>query len=99
MLELNATNHDYIIVGAGSSGCVLARRLAQKTGASVLLIEAGGGAGNPLIAMPLGFAAMIGEGAHNWGYRSAKEPALDQRQVSLPRGRVMGGCSSINGMV
>ena len=96
---MNATNHDYIVVGAGSSGCVLASRLAQQTDARVLLIEAGGGAGSPLIRMPLGFAAMIGEGAHNWGYRSVAEPALDQRQVSLPRGRVLGGCSSINGMV
>ena len=99
MPELNATNYDYIVVGAGSSGCVLAYRLAQKADARVLLIEAGGGAGSPLISMPLGFAAVIGEGAHNWGYRSAPEPALGQRQMSLPRGRVLGGCSSINGMV
>lgn len=93
------TSHDYVVVGAGSSGCVLACRLAQKTDASVLLIEAGGSARNPLIAMPLGFAAVIGEGAYNWGYRSAAEPALGRREVLLPRGRVLGGCSSINGMV
>lgn len=97
---MNLTNYDYIVVGAGSSGCVLARRLAQKTNASVLLIEAGGGAGSPLIAVPLGFfAAMMDESAHNWSYRSVAEPELGQRQVSLPRGRVLGGCSSINGMI
>ena len=96
---MNAMSYDYIVVGAGSSGCVLACRLAQQTDARVLLIEAGGGAGSPLINMPLGFFSLIGEGASNWGYRSAAEPALDQRQVLLPRGRVLGGCSSINGMV
>lgn len=96
---MKATEYDYIVVGAGSSGCVLACRLAQQTDARVLLIEAGGGAGSPLINMPLGFFSLIGEGASNWGYRSAAEPALGQRQVLLPRGRVLGGCSSINGMV
>ncbi len=97
--ELSTPGHDYIVVGAGSSGCVVASRLAQKTDARVLLIEAGGGAGSPMINMPMGFAAMIGAGAHNWSYRSDAEPALDQRGVALPRGRVLGGCSSINGMV
>nr|WP_172623982.1 GMC family oxidoreductase N-terminal domain-containing protein [Rhodanobacter glycinis] len=96
---MSTPGHDYIVVGAGSSGCVVASRLAQKTDARVLLIEAGGGAGSPMINMPMGFAAMIGAGAHNWSYRSDAEPALDQRGVALPRGRVLGGCSSINGMV
>lgn len=91
--------YDFVVVGAGSSGCVLAARLAQNTAARVLLIEAGGSASSPAIAMPMGFATLMGQGPHNWGYATAEEPGLVHRRVALPRGRVMGGCSAINGMV
>lgn len=95
----NATKYDYIVVGAGSSGCALAYRLAQQTNAQVVLIEAGGPDRNPLIRAPIGFAALIGKGRHNWGYETEPEQTLGGRQVPLPRGRVWGGCSAINGMV
>lgn len=91
--------YDYIVVGAGSSGCVLARRLAQQTGARVVLLEAGGPDKSPLVRMPIGFAALIGEGRHNWGYHTVAEDGLGGREIPLARGRVLGGCSSINGMV
>lgn len=93
------TDYDYIVVGAGSAGCVLAYRLARRTSAQVLLIEAGGPDKSPLIRMPIGFAALVGENRHNWGYQTATEAGLGGRRVDLPRGRVLGGCSSINGMV
>lgn len=95
----SAQDYDYIIVGAGSAGCVLARRLAQRTDARVVLIEAGGRDNSPLIRMPIGFAALVGESRYNWGYQTAPEPGLGGRRTALPRGRVLGGCSSINGMV
>lgn len=91
--------YDYIVVGAGSSGCTVAARLAQRSAARVLLIEAGGSDNHPLVKMPLGFASLIGEGKRNWNYRTQAEKALNDRQVLLPRGRLLGGCSSINGMV
>ena len=92
-------SYDFVVVGAGSSGCVLAARLAQNTMARVLLIEAGGSASSPAISMPMGFATLMGKGPHNWGYHTTEEPGLVQRRVDLPRGRVMGGCSAVNGMV
>lgn len=91
--------YDYVIVGAGSSGCTLAARLARQGDARVLLVEAGGSANKPLISMPLGFFALMGDGPANWGYRTAPEPALDGRCIALPRGRVLGGSSAINGMI
>ncbi len=93
------TSYDFIVVGAGSSGCTAAYRLAERSGANVLLIEAGGSDSSPLVKMPIGFAMMVGEGKQNWNYRSHPEPALGGRKVMLPRGRLLGGCSSINGMV
>lgn len=97
--DKRGSEYDYIVVGAGSAGCVLARRLAEKTDGQVVLLEAGGPDRSPLIRMPIGFAALVGEGRHNWGYHTVAEDGLDGRQVALPRGRVLGGCSAINGMV
>ncbi len=90
---------DYIIVGAGSAGCCVANRLSADAGNRVLLLEAGGEAKNPLIKMPIGFTQLMYSKKVSNLYKSEPEPFLDNRVVPLPRGRVMGGCSSINGMI
>ena len=89
---------DYIVIGAGSSGCVVAARLSEDPNVSVLLVEAGGPANHPYLTMPLAFLKAVVDPRFNWGYLTEPEPHLNGRQLPLPRGRVMGGCSSINGM-
>lgn len=91
--------YDYIIVGAGSAGCAAAYRIAQRSEAEVLLIEAGGSDCAVPIKVPAGVSAVMGEGKYNWNYASQPQPGLDNRSILLPRGKVMGGTSSINGMV
>ncbi|MCW0203290.1 MAG: choline dehydrogenase [Rhodanobacter thiooxydans] len=91
-------NFDYIIVGGGSAGCVLANRLSADPGKRVLLLEAGPADWNPLIHMPAGIARLATNRALNWNYRTEPEPALDQRRLWWPRGRTLGGSSSINAM-
>jgi choline dehydrogenase len=90
--------HDYIIVGAGSAGCVLAARLTQDEGADVLLIEAGGADAAPELAIPAQWLG-LGGSPWDWNYSSEPEPGLDGRRMIMPRGRVLGGSSSINAMV
>ncbi|QDZ12888.1 GMC family oxidoreductase [Devosia ginsengisoli] len=100
MAELNAPDHvDYVIVGAGSAGCVLAARLTEKPGVTVALVEAGGADSNPWIRVPLGFGKLVRNPSVLWDYRTEPEPALGGRQLSFPRGRVLGGSSSVNGLV
>ncbi len=89
---------DYIVVGAGSAGCVLANRLSADENNTVLLVEAGGTDWNPLIHMPAGLAKLVGIKSINWGYDTAPEPQLNNRQLYWPRGKVLGGSSSINAM-
>src|SRR5438128_4834447 len=90
--------YDYVIVGAGSAGCVLACRLSEDPQTQVLLIEAGGVDTSDLIHMPLGFLALM-RSDKDWDYSSGYEPQCNNRRVYLPRGRVLGGSSSINFMV
>ncbi len=90
---------DYIIVGAGSAGCVLADRLTAAGGHRVLLLEAGGRDSNMWIHIPLGFAKLFDNAKVNWLYKSEPEPELNNRNIIQPRGKVLGGSSSINGLL
>jgi choline dehydrogenase len=90
---------DYIIVGAGSAGCVLANRLTADGKYSVLLLEAGPRDTNPWIHIPLGYGRLFKEKAVNWMYQTEPEPGLNGRNVFQPRGKTLGGSSSINGLL
>jgi choline dehydrogenase len=90
---------DVVIVGAGSAGCVLANRLTEDARTRVLLLEAGPRDTNPWIHVPLGYGKLFNRTDVNWAYESEPEPALNDRRVFTPRGKVLGGSSSINGLV
>ena len=90
---------DYVIVGAGSAGCVLANRLSADGRHSVLLLEAGPKDSNLWIHVPLGYGKLFKEKTVNWMYQTEPEPGLNGRQVFQPRGKVLGGSSSINGLL
>jgi choline dehydrogenase len=90
---------DYVIVGAGSAGCVLANRLTAEGKHSVLLLEAGPRDTNIWIHVPLGYGKLFKEKSVNWMYQTEPEPGLGGRQVFQPRGKVLGGSSSINGLL
>jgi choline dehydrogenase len=91
--------YDYIIVGAGSAGCVLANRLSADPAISVLLLEAGGRDNRMIVKMPLAFVPASRRRELNWGYESEPDPTLNNRRLPVPRGKVLGGSSSINGMM
>jgi len=90
--------YDYLIVGAGSAGCVLANRLSSNPANRVLLLEAGGRDWHPFIHMPAGIAKLVNNKRFNWDYSTEPEPNLDGRLLWWPRGKVLGGSSSINAM-
>lgn len=96
---MSKIGYDYIIIGAGSAGCVLANRLTQCGNFQVLLIEAGGSDNNLFIKMPTALSYPMNNKKYNWFFETEPEPALDMRELHCPRGKVLGGSSSINGMV
>ena len=91
--------YDYIIVGAGSAGCVLADRLTEDGQATAIVLEYGGSDRSPFIQMPAALAIPMNSKTYNWGYRTEPEPHLNGRRIQCPRGKVLGGSSSINGLV
>lgn len=91
--------YDYVIVGAGSAGCVLASRLTEDPGVTVLVIEAGPADRSLFIHMPAAMSYPLTNERYNWNYMTDPEPALNGRRIDVPRGRVLGGSSSINGLV
>jgi choline dehydrogenase len=90
---------DYIVAGAGSAGCVIAARLSENPKHRVLLLEAGPKDSSPWIHMPMGYAKLFANPKLNWMFESEPEPELNNRTMYQPRGKVLGGTSSINGMV
>ncbi len=95
----SAGTYDYVIIGAGSAGCVLANRLTQDKDVQVLLIEAGGKDDYLWIHIPVGYLYCIDNPRTDWRYRTEADPGLNGRSLIYPRGKVLGGCSSINGMI
>jgi len=90
---------DYVVVGAGSAGCLLANRLSADPGVSVLLLEAGGKDDYPWIHIPIGYLYTMNNPRTDWRFRTEAEPGLNGRALNYPRGKVLGGCSAINGMI
>ncbi len=91
--------YDVVVIGAGSAGCVLSARLTENPNVSLCAIEAGGRDRNPWIHIPMGFGKLVPDPKMNWGFETEPEPGLGGRSIVWPRGKVLGGSGSINGMV
>ncbi len=98
-LIMREEQFDYIIVGGGSAGCLLANRLSEDPAMRVLLLEAGKKDNYPWIHIPVGYLYCIGNPRTDWLYRTQPEPGLNGRVLRYPRGKTLGGSSSINGMI
>ena len=96
---MSDTPFDYIIVGAGTAGCLLANRLSADPSKRVLLVEAGGSDNHPWIHIPVGYLYCIGNPRTDWCYQTEPDAGLNGRTLRYPRGKALGGCSSINGMI
>ncbi|MCI5076019.1 GMC family oxidoreductase N-terminal domain-containing protein [Oricola sp.] len=96
---MSEQTYDYIIAGGGTAGCLLANRLSEKPDTRVLMVEAGGSGRHPFIEIPLMLPKLLGNPRFDWMYKTAPEPHLGGRTITLPRGKVLGGSSAINGMV
>jgi choline dehydrogenase len=99
VMMMKTPEYDFIIVGAGSAGCVLANRLTADPANKVLLLEAGGKDRNPLFRLPMLMGKLFHSGIYNWHYHTEPEPYLNGRSLYWPRGKVLGGTSTINGMI
>ena len=96
---LATMQYDYIIVGAGSAGCVLANRLSADPALRVLLLEAGGRDSNPWVHVPIGYFRTMHNPKTDWQYKTPPDPGLNGRSIEWPRGKVPGGSSAINGLL
>ena len=96
---MNDTTFDYIIIGAGTAGCLLANRLSADASKKVLLIEAGRKDDYHWVHIPVGYLYCIGNPRTDWLYQTEPADGLNGRRLRYPRGKVLGGCSSINGMI
>jgi choline dehydrogenase len=94
-----ADSFDFVVIGAGSAGCVVANRLSADPRHRVLLVEAGGRDRHPLVQLPMLMGKLMHSRIYNWHYETEPEPELDNRRIYWPRGKALGGCSTINGMI
>ena len=92
-------NFDYIIIGAGSAGCVLANRLSENSNNKVVLIEAGGKDNYPWIHIPVGYFKTMHNPSVDWCYKTEPDASMNNRSIRYPRGKTLGGSSSINGLL
>jgi choline dehydrogenase len=98
-MQQNADTYDFVVVGAGSAGCVLANRLSASGRHRVLLLEAGPDSRHPWLRIPLGYGKLFTDRRFNWCYTTEPQPACQGRNIVAPRGRVLGGSSAINGLI
>jgi choline dehydrogenase len=96
---MSIATYDYIVVGAGSSGCVMAARLSENGRHSVLLLEAGPRDNYLWIHIPIGYGKTMFHPQYNWGFKTDPDPNMNNREIYWPRGRGLGGSSSINGLI